>query len=549
MDLLRERLARYTPEYVTEVTGVGPATQEQLADLLAKSPRTLIYATWGSCKSHHNDLLQRSLILLSALRGQHGRTGSGLRFAAWLPFEGADALIGSARPSWLQRQLLRVYTPPPRAMEDAIRDASQQLPWTPSHLFLYVHGGLAEAQATAARDPTLGRSIDDYVGEALARGWVSVRPSAENPPRVLVTSGVNPLRRWPLPDVVERVLWPKLELIVAIDPRMSTTGMKADLVLPAASYYEKRGIKYAVALAPYVVIGDRAATPQGESKPEWEIMALLALKLQERARARGVEGRRADIGDRFTDDGRFGPLDDEEVLDEILRGSSSTGGTGWQEMREVGGMRVRSVGGWGTTSGIGSEIEPQGSLTPSRVHIEGKHAWPTLTGRQQFYLDHPWFFDADEVLPRWKPPPGAGNRYPLLLNGGHTRWSIHAIWRTDPTLLRLQRGQPSLWISHDDARARGIADNDTVRVRNDRGAFQVRARRSAAVPPGEAILYHAWEPLQFHDWHSEMTVIDSPFKPVHLVGDYGHLRNRVFESGPQHVPRHVPVEIERVEPT
>ncbi len=35
MERLRERLAAYTPEYVAEVTGVGPATQARLADLLA----------------------------------------------------------------------------------------------------------------------------------------------------------------------------------------------------------------------------------------------------------------------------------------------------------------------------------------------------------------------------------------------------------------------------------------------------------------------------------------------------------------------------------
>ncbi len=108
------------------------------------------------------------------------------------------------------------------------------------------------------------------------RGWARVRPAPDRPPRVLVTSGVNPLRRWPLPQVVERVLWPKLDLIVAIDFRLSTTGMKSDLLLPAAGYYEKRGIKYAVALAPYVVIGDQAVPPLGESKNEWEITALLA---------------------------------------------------------------------------------------------------------------------------------------------------------------------------------------------------------------------------------------------------------------------------------
>jgi len=545
MERLRERVAAYTPEYVSQVTGVGPRLQERLADVIGTSPRLLIYATWGSCKSYHADLLQRSLILLSALRGQHGRTGSGVRFAAWIPFEGADALLG-AQASWLQRQMLRVYTPPPRMMEQAIAEASRtRLTWTPSHLFLHVHGGLdAATGANQPADPTLPRPAQAYFHEAIERGWLPVRPAPDRRPRVLVTSGVNPLRRWPLPHVIEKVLWPKLDLIVAIDTRLSTTGLKADLILPAAGYYEKRGIKYAVALSPYVVVGDQAVAPLGEAKPEWEIMGLLARRLQARARERGVSGTLGTINDRFTDDGRYGPADDAAVLDRILRNSSPTQGTGWEAARRAGALQVRSIGGWGPTNGIGSEVEPQGSLSPSRIHVDGKHAWPTLTGRQQFYLDHAWFFEADEVLPTWKPLPFTGGTYRLLLTGGHTRWSIHAQWRTEPMLLRLQRGEPSMWMSVEDAHARGVRDHEMVTVRNDHGEFRVRMRVSAAVAPGEAILYHAWEPFQFADWRGNMEVVLSPYKPTHFVGDYGHLRYRVFASGPVHVARGVPVEIE-----
>ncbi|MBI3786216.1 MAG: molybdopterin-dependent oxidoreductase, partial [Deltaproteobacteria bacterium] len=422
------------------------------------------------------------------------------------------------------------------------------LTWTPSHLFLRVHGGLEAADEASATgewaDPTLPRTPPAYFQEALKQGGFPVRPAADKPPRVLVTSGVNPLRRWPLPQVIEKVLWPKLKLIVAIDTRLSTTGMKADLLLPAAGYYEKSGIKYAVALAPYVVVGEQAVAPLGESKPEWEIVSLLARRLQERAWARGVKDL-AGIYERFSDHGRYGTDDAAKVLDEILQGSSPTRGVSWNEARRRGALQVKSIGRWGSTNGIGSEIEPQGSLSPSRIHIEGKQAWPTLTGRQQFYLDHPRFVEADEVLPRSKPLPGVGERHPIVLTGGHTRWSIHAIWRDEPKLLRLQRGEPSMWMSVEDARARGINDNDVVRVRNDHGSFQVRARVAASVAPGEAILYHAWEPLQFRDWRSHMEVIASPLKPTHLVTDYGQLRYRVFAFGPMHVPRGVPVQIDR----
>jgi nitrate reductase alpha subunit len=170
-----------------------------------------------------------------------------------------------------------------------------------------------------------------------------------------------------------------------------------------------------------------------------------------------------------------------------------------------------------------------------------------LTGRQQFYLDHPWFFEADEVLPRYKPAPRPGGEHPILLTGGHNRWSIHAIWRTHPELLQLQRGEPSMWISVEDAAARGIRDGAQMRVWNDHGSFQIGAKVSPAVPPGEAIVYHAWEPYQFPGWRGNMEVVSSPYKPLHFAGGYGHLRYRIFFGGPVHVPRGIPIELEPVE--
>ncbi len=116
------------------------------------------------------------------------------------------------------------------------REASRtRLTWTPSHLFLLAHGGLDRGAGgrDAGPDAAARRRRRTCAKRSNAAGCPCVR-RPDRPPRVLVTSGVNPLRRWPLPQVVERVLWPKLKLIVAIDTRLSTTGMKADLMLPAA---------------------------------------------------------------------------------------------------------------------------------------------------------------------------------------------------------------------------------------------------------------------------------------------------------------------------
>lgn len=548
-EILRERLAEYDPQRVAEITGVAPGVQARLADQFERSPRILIYASWGSNKLYHADLFQRSLILLSALRGQQGKTGSGVRFAAWLPLDGGSLVPGAA-PTGLQRLLLRFYTPPPHAMEDAIAGATASgMSWTPSHLFLHTHAGLAEVQDSDARGDDLPRPPREYLDEALRRGWARVRPDADHPPRVLVISGANPLRRWPLPQTVERVLWPKLDTIAVVDFRMSTTACKADLVLPAAGYYEKRGIKYVVALVPYAVVGDQAVAPLGESKGEWEIAWRLSQAIEETARARGVGGKLAKLHQLFSEDGSIGADDDEKLLDRILRESSATR-VSWEEARRRGAVPLRSTGGWASTSGVGSELEKGGTLTPSRIHVEQHKPWPTLTGRQQFYLDHPWFLESDEALPRWKPlprPGSASGQHPILLTGGHTRWSIHAIWRTHPDLLRLQRGGPTLWMSPHDARSRGIADGGLVRVHNEHGRFEANAKLAPGVGAGQAILYHAWEPYQFPGWQSLMELISSPYKPLHFVGNYGHLRPRIFQTGPLHVPRGVPVEIESVE--
>ena len=61
--------------------------------------------------------------------------------------------------------------------------------------------------------------------------------------------------------------------------------------------------------------------------------------------------------------------------------------------------------------------------------------------------------------------------------------------------------------------------------------------------PGQVIIYHAWENFQFARHKGQQEPIAGSWKALHLVGDYGHLRYRAFTSGPEHVPRGVPVEI------
>jgi nitrate reductase alpha subunit len=115
-------------------------------------------------------------------------------------------------------------------------------------------------------------------------------------------------------------------------------------------------------------------------------------------------------------------------------------------------------------------------------------------------MDHDWYLEFGEALPVQKEDPKAGGDYPLRLTGGHARWSVHSNHVDDRLLLRLQRGEPLIFVSAQDAKARQIRDGDVVEARNDVSSFQTMAAVSPAVMPGQVVMYHAWENHQFNGW-------------------------------------------------
>ena len=101
--------------------------------------------------------------------------------------------------------------------------------------------------------------------------------------------------------------------------------------------------------------------------------------------------------------------------------------------------------------GTATDIQPDDTITPFTKHVVDKMPYPTLSRRIQFYLDQELYLEMGEELPTHKDPPMSGGNYPLMLTGGHTRWSIHSSWRDDQLMLRQQRGEPVVYISREDA--------------------------------------------------------------------------------------------------
>ncbi|AMN47601.1 nitrate reductase alpha subunit [Steroidobacter denitrificans] len=170
--------------------------------------------------------------------------------------------------------------------------------------------------------------------------------------------------------------------------------------------------------------------------------------------------------------------------------------------------------------------------------------WRTLSGRQQFYLDHEWMRAFGEGFMGYRPPVDTRTIRPILgakPNGNkeivlnwitpHQKWGIHSTYSDNLIMQTLSRGGPIVWISEDDARNAGIVDNDWIELFNVNGAIVARAVVSQRVMPGMAMMYHAQERIlnmpgaQITGTRGGIhnSVTRTVVKPTHMIGGYAQL--------------------------
>jgi nitrate reductase / nitrite oxidoreductase, alpha subunit len=191
-----------------------------------------------------------------------------------------------------------------------------------------------------------------------------------------------------------------------------------------------------------------------------------------------------------------------------------------------------------TWSGIESETV---SYNAGYTNVHELIPWRTLTGRQHFYLDHPWMIAFGEGLTSYRPPvdlkavasimdrkPNGNKEISLNFITPHQKWGIHSTYTDNLMMLTLNRGGPVIWLSEDDAKAAGIEDNDWVELFNLNGAIAARAVVSQRVKVGMVMMYHAQEKIintpgaeitgTRGGIHNSVTRIVT--KPTHMIGGY-----------------------------
>ena len=439
----------------------------------------------------------------------------------------------------------------------------------------------------------------------------------------------------------------KLDLLVTLDFRMSTTCLYSDIVLPTATWYEKNDLNTSD-MHPFIHPLSTAVDPAWQSRSDWDIYKGFAKKFSElcpghlgaeqelvltplmhdtpaelaqavdvkdwkRGECDLVPGKTApqmtvverdypNVYKRFT---ALGPLmakagnggkgiawntqteveqlgqlngtvredgptkglprieTDIDACEVVLQLAPETNGhvavKAWQALGKATGRdhvhlalhredekirfrdiqaQPRKIISSPTWSGIESETV---SYNAGYTNVHELIPWRTLTGRQQFYLDHPWIRAFGEGLSSYRPPVDLkttagihgirGNGNPeILLNfiTPHQKWGIHSTYTDTLMMLTLSRGGPIIWLSEDDAKRAGIVDNDWVELFNINGAIAARAVVSQRVNPGMVMMYHAQEKI-VNPPGSEITgvrggihnsVTRAVLKPTHMIGGY-----------------------------
>ena len=353
-------------------------------------------------------------------------------------------------------------------------------------------------------------------------------------PKIRILFADNMFRRNKSSEHYKKAVLDATELYVNVNFRMDSSAELADYVLPAISHYEGWDIRGEVGYHRYanLTVPPPGLRPIGETKAEWEICRLLAEHIEAKAKRRGL-GQIEDPAFSVEKDGKKVPVTrdlDTLVFDFTLQGKLNTD-------KDVVKWQIENVPAFkpwkfedavergfivlNSNAGLTSPLYADKPYRSFEEQFYLKRPYPTLSGRQQFYIDQEVFAKLGCSVPTAREALHP-SKFPLKFYSPHTRWGIHSTWRSNKYMLRMQRGVPHLNLNPRDAAQRGIQDGDTVRVFNDVGEFRAMAKLMPSLRPGTLMMDHAWEPHQFHKRLGMDAPVAGLLSPLELVGGWGH---------------------------
>lgn len=524
-ELVKRGVADYSPEKTQPTTRVHPSVVRQLTDWIA-SCKALRILDGYNCQKHFDGFQTGRLkMLIITLIGHHGTTGS----------------IDTTYEGWRLEGLLdAVRGKPGRGVSGVLAE--------------WVWGDHAERARGYYDDgelkEKLGYGIDEierFRQESEKQGWMPKWQSLKTP-KVTITTACNYFRHITGHKAFQEKFLKQCELFVVQDIRLSSAAMFADIVLPAATDYERFDGRE-TSVTRFIHGFCQPVKPMFERKSDWQISVELARKLQEKARARGLapipdpeikaEVNLATIHDDFTMQGKT--ADEAAALRYLMDNSKALGPGTFDLMMRQGFVEL------GPTAGKAASIPKDRPYRPFVEHVANKKPYSTFTGRLQFFLDHDWHLRLNVAVPAPQSPGGplGVGRYPFVMDYPHTRWGIHSSYRSEQWMLRLQRGVPYVYLNPRVMERKGIRDGDRVRVFNRVGEFTAMAKPWPALPEYIVFTEHGWEQYMYPGHAHYNDVNAEIINPAELIGGYGHVRWVSGEYNPNRIYYETGVDIER----
>ncbi len=519
---VKAEAAKFTPEATEAETGVAADTVRKEARLFAKAKKAILMTGFNIGRYSNGIYTGWAQSLMLALTGHGGKTG-GLD-TSWIDWK---------TPSFLSLALFG-FKKFPRLEAGGLGE--------------FQRGGMIEHARKHFDNKKLkkrtGFDLDDMeemINESISKNWMPYHGDMKG----LISIADNKFRRNKFADKYrERILHEVEELFVDINVRMDSTAQWADYLLPAASHYEAWDLR-TVGYHRFVNVFSKPVDPIGEAKPDWDIMALLSKKIQERAVARGVAGFKDGkvsrdlntIYDDFTMKGKL--KTDYDATKWLVDNSPEMGGISIEKAAEQGFIVMNAEG------GNNQPIPANEPYNPFVAQTENKKPYDTLTGRITFYCDHPNFIKMGAVVPTARHHAGReASNYPLSFYSPHTRWGIHSNWRSNKFMMRLQRGEPNIYISPKLAAKKNIADGSKVRIFNGIGEFYAQAKFYPSLPETSIMMEHGWEPHQYDQWKTMNNTMASLIQPLELAGGWGHLGFKLYKWNANQLAHESGVDVE-----
>lgn len=533
-EMLKKSAAKFTPETIKDTTGVHPDTTRQLARDIAL-PKVVEITTGFSLNKYFNGVM--TIWNISSICGLTGRMGpyGGINTENEFTLSGLGELSGFAgkyNPRFGSGFVGEfVFGDGMETFDKYFSDADVKR----------AQNGMSKKEYMAVLSQLLEdgkhdtKNMEEKHGNTTKPWWI--------PDCALIVAD-SKFRRNKGREYREAFL-SKTKFYAYVDYRMSEAAQFADVLLPAKSHYEVYDLRTSPGYHRFTNLAQPVANIKnvGEAMDEWSMFTFLAKKLEDLAnRPENVAKAKIPDHKRYARDGyhdltqfhkEFTNTDEEsEGLGEVYLGTDKMAVEAalekceqyepWtmEKMYKVGGFLLINE-----KAATSSPLYSDRPFNSNEDHLYKLAPFPTISGRQTFYVDHEIFIKMGAAtntgMEGIRPD---SKEYPYVFMTPHARWSIHSNYKTSRTLLRLQRGVPAIQVNRKVAEAKGIVDGDTIRIFNALGEFYAMAKLSSSAPADGLVLEHGWEPYMYLKNKGHNEVVPTALNLLEMADGWGHLK-------------------------